>query len=127
MKTNIVFPLSLAVLCATLSARAQGSFQNLGFESATLVPPSSEQVQFAPAFPGWTGYVGGTQRAVATYNFLALDSSVFSIIDYGFSNYFGLPGGLIQGNFTAVLQAGVDSTPPGGNQPADTTLAQMGL
>jgi hypothetical protein len=119
--------LGLAFLCIGPSVLAQGTFQNLDFESATLVPPSGGQVQFAPAFPGWIGYIGGTQQTAAVHDLLALDSSAIGIIDSAFSNPYGLPGGLIQGSFTAVLQAGVDPTPSGGHQPADTTLAQTGL
>jgi hypothetical protein len=117
----------LALLLSGAGALGQGTFENLGFESATIIPIVNEQIQFGPAFPGWTVYVGGVQRAVASYNFLALDSSILSIIDHSFVNPFGLPGGLIEGNYTAVLQAGVNSAPGGGNLPADTTLSETGL
>jgi len=63
--------LGAVICCGTVAARAQGTFQNLGFESATLVPisgTSSSPVQFAPAFPGWTGSVGGVQQSAALYN-----------------------------------------------------------
>jgi hypothetical protein len=67
--------------------------------------------------------VGGVQQFVAVYNGLFLDTAGFSIIDGGFTNPFGEPGGLIQGNFTAVLMSGIT----GVLQPADATLAQTGL
>src|SRR5437667_7522155 len=111
------------ISCCTVAARAQGTFQNLGFESATLVPisgNSSSPVQFAPAFPGWTGSVGGVQLSGALYNNFFLDSSGIGIIDAGrpFSAL------VIQGTYTAVLQAGFA---PGTFTPADTTLSQTGL
>src|SRR6266581_6125827 len=119
--------LCAAICCCTLAARAQGTFQNLGFESATLVPISGNSpspVQFAPAFPGWTGSVGGVQLSGARYNEVALDSSAISVIDQGWTSPFGGPSGTIEGSYTAVLQAG---WAPGTFTPADTTLSQTGL
>jgi len=46
----------------------QGTFQNLNFEAAQLVPIPGDPngaVQFSAAFPGWTGYIG-SQQAVTT-------------------------------------------------------------
>jgi len=126
MKTHDLSILCLAFLCAGVPARAQGTFQNLGFESAALVPISANAVQFAPAFPGWTGTIGGVQQTAALYNAITLDTSAISIIDHGWSNPFGGPGGVIQDNFTAILIAGLGSGPLG-NQPGDVTLAQTGL
>jgi len=63
--------LGAAISCCTVAARAQANFQNLGFESATLVPifgNSSSPVQFAPALPGWTASVGGVQQTFTFYN-----------------------------------------------------------
>ncbi len=118
--------LCAAIACCTVAARAQGTFQNLGFESATLVPisgTSSSPVEFAPAFPGWTATVGGVQPIFALYNEVALDSSEIGIMDSGGP----LSGLVIQGTYTAVLQAGLTSGPGGTLQPADTTLSQMGV
>src|SRR2546422_10559953 len=97
------------ITCCTVAARAQGTFQNLVFESATLVPisgTSSSPVQFAPAFPGWTGSVGGVQLSGALYNEVYLDSSGISVIDQRWTSPFGGPSGTIEGSYTAVLQAG---------------------
>ena len=55
----------LAVLLSAWGAVGQSSFQNLGFESASLIPIPGDpyaRVQFATAFPGWTGLVGGAKR-----------------------------------------------------------------
>src|SRR6266566_6464735 len=115
-----------AICCCAVAARAQGTFQNLGFESATLVPisgNSSSPVQFGPAFPGWTGNVGGVQVSAALYNNVFLDSSGIGIIDNGVPFF----GSVIQGAYTAILQAGLTSGPGGTLQPADTTLSQTGL
>src|SRR6266568_1786041 len=115
--------LCAAIACCTVAARAQGTFQNLGFESATLVPifgNSSSPVQFAPAFPGWTGSIGGVQVSAALYNSAALGSSAIGIMDSGGP----FLTGVIQGTYTAMLQAGLASGPGGMLQPADTMLSQ---
>ena len=122
--------LCAAIACCTVAAQAQGTFQNLGFESATLVPisgTSPSPVQFGPAFPGWTGSVGGVQLSGALYNSEFLDSSGISIVDQGWANPLAGPSGTIEGNYTAILQAGLASGPGGTLQPADTALSQTGL
>jgi hypothetical protein len=81
-------------------------------------------VLFAPAFPGWTGSIGGVQLGTAVYNDAALDSSAISIIDHGYTGVFTGAGGVIAGNFTALLQAGLGGA---SGTPADTTLSQTGL
>jgi hypothetical protein len=115
----------LVVLLNAWCAVGQGSFQNLDFESAAIVHAPGRPANdflFAQAFPGWTGYIGGVQEGLTSYNDLVLDTAVFSIIDRGFINPLGA-GGLIQGNFTAVLMSGLVQI----GQPADATLAQTGL
>lgn len=69
-------------------------------------------MQFAPAFPLWTASIGGAQPSTAIYDTINLDTSGISILDSG------APFGLIEGSYTAVLQAGI-----GG----DTALSQMGV
>ena len=120
----IAAALLVATQCLT---HGQGSFQNLGFESASLVPIPGDpygRVQFATAFPGWTGLVGGAQQTTALYNSYFLGTSVISIIDHGWS-YTSL-GGVIQGNYTAILQAGVIVTATN-SYPAATALSQTAL
>src|SRR6266478_5350034 len=83
----------------SFSASAQGNFQNLGFESASLAGYPYGSVPFAAAFPGWTGYVGTNQQTAALYNNVFLDSSGISIIDHGWSSPIAGPAGPIEGNF----------------------------
>jgi hypothetical protein len=125
MRTRDLLILCFNFLCSVAPGLAQGTFQNLGFEQANLVPVSANAVQFAPAFPGWSGFIGGVQASGALYNNLTLDTAAISILDHGWPNPFGGPGGLIQGNFTALLIAGLSSTLPGA-QPVNVTLAQTG-
>ena len=117
----------LAVLLSAWGAVGQGSFQNLGFESASLVPIPGDpygRVQFAPAFPGWTGLVGGAQSTDALYNNAFLDTSAISIIDHGWPAGGLGAGGVIAGNFTAILQAGLGGA---SGTPADTAISQTAL
>src|SRR6266487_4335240 len=123
MRSKCKIVLSAVVLsCLTVGdSGAQGTFQNLNFESASLVPIPGDpygRVQFGSAFTSWTGFVGGIQESSALYNNLFLDSSGISIIDSSF------PYPATQGNYAAVLQAGnrLFTT-----DPADTALAQTGL
>jgi hypothetical protein len=119
------------LLGVALPVQGQSTFQNLGFESASLIPIPADpygRVQFAPAFIGWTGYVGSVQQSAALYNNEFLDTSGISIIDHGWSAPFGAPGGVIQGNYTALLQAGVGGNSimsQTGQVPADAQSLQF--
>jgi len=120
---------ALLILLAASSTLAQGTFQNLDFESATLISagfPGSEVMQFGPAFPGWTGLIGTNPTSVAYYNVGALDASRISIIDSGWSTAVGSVGisGPIDGQFSALLFAGVAGI---AGTPQDTFLSQTGL
>jgi hypothetical protein len=113
----------LAVVSFALLRNASGQdFQNLDFESATLVPVPGDSyggVQFAPAFPGWTKTIVGGIDTNALYNNIFLDSAGIAIIDHN-SSFFS--GDVIEGNYTAVLESGL-----GQNGPTDVTLSQTGL
>ena len=117
---SVIFAIAVLILVETGFAQ---SFQNLGFESAT-VPPGS----FAQAFPGWTGYIGGVQQSSVLYNLSYSDTAGISILDQGWTNSPGYAvvthGGVIQGHFTALLMSGIA---PGAGVPADTSIAQTGL
>ena len=119
--------LCLVAACVAGKAKAQGTFQNLGFESAAIVPIAADpygSVQFGSAFPGWVGYVGGISQGAALYNNYFLDSSGIAIITSNWPHYFGPSIGIIEGGCTALIQAGVVG---GIENPADTTLAQSSL
>jgi hypothetical protein len=122
MKTIRYLILLTIILMLKQDGKTQG-FINLNFESASLVPTGGFYVQFAPAFPGWTGTAGGVSLSNALYNVVYLDTAGISIIDHNWTNQFnGIPGGLIQGRYTAILQSGIVSL----NTPGDTTLSQTG-
>jgi hypothetical protein len=128
MWPNLCLFYAALAICASRGF-AQG-FINLGFESATLVPIPGDpygRVQFAQAFPGWTGTVGGLSSTSALYNTYFTDTAGIGIIDRGWSTTgqgFPGPGGLIDGNYTALLFSGtLTNTQTGVN----TSLSQTGI
>src|SRR5262245_25302377 len=126
-KSLLVATVLLALSICSYQAGAQG-FQNLDFESATIVPIPGDpygRVQFAQAFPGWTSSVGGGQQSAALHNATFQDSSGVAILDSGWTEARSeARGSLIAGDFTALLMAGVTGV---NNTPADTAIFQTGL
>jgi len=110
---KIMTPASLvvghALLLGAAGTLAQGTFQNLAFESATIIlDPSSPYYPYAAnaanALPGWS--VGGTVGYPdILYNSVSLGAPAISIHDAHDS--IGFPP--IQGNYSVYLQ-GYDST-----------------
>jgi len=123
MKRTLLALIYFFVLYTEFSTPAQSTFQNLDFESTTLVSAGPPSVQFAPAFPGWRCNVGTSAVDTALYNTVALDSSAISIIDQGWPHSL-TSGGVIEGNYTAIIQAGVTGI---AGTPTDTSLSQVGL
>ena len=81
---------------------SQGTFQNLDFEDATIVPDTSSfyypyVVYASDAIPGWTAYVGGSQVSEILYNDEFLSGGAVSIIGTSYSR----PS--IQGNYSIIL------------------------
>jgi hypothetical protein len=92
-------------LASALGAVAQGTFQNLDFESPNADNLTNDFVAFSDAFPGWTGWLNGTnQTSLAGYNIVSVGTALATIITptapYGFGSY------AIDGNYTATIVAG---------------------
>jgi hypothetical protein len=104
------------------SASAQG-FINLDFEDAAIVPdPSSPAFAYgavyaSDAMPGWTGYLGTTQVTDVLYNDLTLGNASIDIVGQGY--------GVIEGQYSVVLQPGFD--PFGSGQNVGASISQTGL
>ncbi len=99
-------------MLAAVSAQAQGTFQNLNFESAN-VPPSGPElygtfVPIASALPDWTAYLGGNQLTQVGYNSPTIGTATISLFGPTWnSSDPALPGiGIIDGNYSVVLQSG---------------------
>jgi len=105
----------------TATVLGQGTFQDLNFESGAIVSVPGDpygRVEFAPAFPGWTGYVGTNQQSLALFNDLFIGTSAIALLGPGWSG-----GGIIAGSYTAVLQAGSDSS----LIPVNASIVQTGF
>ena len=102
--------------------RGQGTFQNLGFESATIPQPQPPggYVPLSDAFPGWTGYIHTNQTALAGYNFVSAGGAVISLITPTTPSY---GDRVIAGNYTATLSAGYFGPPV----PVSVSIAQSSL
>jgi hypothetical protein len=97
---------------ATLSAHAQGTFQNLDFESADLSPiPPNEgplvYVSVTSALPGWEAYLGSTPDTQILQNNYTRGEASVDILgpNYPAAGSFLTPG-VIDGNYSVLLQAG---------------------
>ena len=124
MKATLV---SLLIAASSIGLSCGQGFINLNFESATFVHVAgspSDTVQFAQAFPGWTGTVGGIPPVGVLSNSYYLGTAGFSIINSNFNNFSIIPGGLIQGRYTAILYSGSLTNSQTG---VDTSLSQTGL
>ena len=123
----------IACLCVASFALWQPAFgqdfSDLDFNSTVLVPPEigpSSLIEFAPAFPGWNGYIGTNVATQAlSLGSYYLDSSGIGLTGFGLSN--GSPGNFdgIPVYFGAMLEAGFTLSLP--LMSVDTTLSQTGL
>jgi hypothetical protein len=90
---------------------AQGTFQNLDFESANVSPspPAAypNPVPVASALPGWTAYLGESQQSQVEYNTTTLGVASISLLGPTWNENFP---GIISGNYSVVLQSGLDNT-----------------
>ena len=95
------------MLGLTFDVKAQGIFQNLGFESANLSPAPPEQypnfVPIASAMPGWTGYLGSSLQTQVEYNVTTIGDANIAILGPTWST---TEPGIIDGNYSALLEAG---------------------
>jgi hypothetical protein len=110
------------------AAFAQGTFQNLNFESPSvpLVPAGSPPtVPFTSAFPGWVGYVGTNEATRARIYGINLDNATVALITNDV--YSAATAPLIEGNYTAVLQAGRDPNDIPSGSLVPVALSQSGI
>jgi len=88
------------------SVQAQGTLQNLDFESATLTAiPSGQyggEVPLGAALPGWDASIGGVPVTQVLQNNITLGAASIDILG---PNWTTLGPGIIDGNYTLFLQA----------------------
>jgi hypothetical protein len=105
----------LTSVLALSSSEAQGTFQNLNFESAAVVAsPVVEYPNFVPistALPDWSAYLGTGQQTQVGYNGPANSTASITLIgptlnSSDVSLYGGV--GVIDGNYSLDLQTGAN-------------------
>jgi hypothetical protein len=103
---SLQIELLLFLVCAaTPCARCQGTFQNLDFESALIIPdPTSpfypNAVAVPAALPGWTAYIAGPAYPDILYNDVTINAAAISIHDAN-SPFVRV----LQGSYSVALQA----------------------
>jgi hypothetical protein len=105
MKTLYFHTLSAIALASVSLVRAQGTFQDLNFEEANIVPIPGQQyaITVANALPGWAVDYGNVQQTQIFYNDASLGATQVTLDANG---YPGTPGPILEGNFSVLLQAG---------------------
>jgi len=131
MKLNCIGIAVYTLYCSVNSStQAQGSFQNLDFESANVAPSGPEPygtfVPIGSALPGWTAYLGAQQLTQVGYNAPTLSLANISLIGPNWnSSDTGIYGaGIIDGNYSVLVQAG--GVPTNAGQGESASIAQNG-
>jgi len=113
------------VFLGVFSAQAQGTFQNLDFESANLSAiPSGQyggEVSLSSALPEWNGSIGSVQVTQVLQNDYTLGTASIDIFG---PNWNSVNPGIISGSYTVFLQSG--GNPYNADMPANTSLSQDG-
>jgi hypothetical protein len=109
MKALFVHILSAIALANVSLARAQGTFGNLNFEEANIVPIVGSPlypyaVTVANALPDWTVDYGAVQQTQILYNNPSLGATAVTLLA---SSYPGSAGPIIDGNYSVFLQGGL--------------------
>jgi hypothetical protein len=103
------------------SVLAQGTFEDLDFEGASVVTIAGQPyaVTVAKALPGWTVDYGAVQQSQITYNDPSLGGTWVTLIADGYPTFTGLTA--IDGNFSVLLFGGLYE-----GEPAAATISQTG-
>ena len=125
MRTLTSSLLWLTPLCAAFSTCAQGNFQNLDFESAHL--PALPTGQYGSVIASSNGFPGWAVSTAVLQNNFTLGMASISILGPNWTasmGQVGLIGGIIEGRYSAVLQAGNAGS---SSVFLDASIAQSGL
>lgn len=94
-------------LASSFTVQGQNVFQDLDFESAVLSPAPADQfpnlVSFSAALPGWTGFLGTEQQTQVEHNVRTLGAANIAVLGPTWS---ASDPGIIDGNYSVLLQAG---------------------
>jgi hypothetical protein len=120
---HLFFVAWLVALCISPdNAKAQVTFQNLDFESAILSPALPNQypnlVPISSALPDWTGYLGAEQQTQVEYNALTSGDANIAVLGPTWSTS---EPGIIDGNYSVLLEAGAVPSGYTGNASIEQT------
>ncbi len=119
-------------MIASFSVYAQGTFQNLDFESATPGTPITGPIlgaSYQPtglALPGWTAYIGSDKQSEVVQNSYGEGEAEIDLFGPNYPAAGNLPSaipGTIDGNYSVLLQAGGD---PQTGLTTSVSIAQTG-
>ncbi len=99
--------LAVFLLITAREAFTQGTFQNLDFEMARIIPivggPNYRyDIATTNALPAWNAFIGSSQVPQITYNDPALGSTYITL--------WATNGAQISGNFSVLLQGGLTAS-----------------
>jgi hypothetical protein len=125
MKDNKLLFLAFGSVCVTCSLEAQGTFENLDFESANIPSMASVNslIPVSEALPGWSAFFvysgGDLPQTQVSYDGISLGGAVISIVD---ANEPVPDYGPLQGNYSAFLFGG-----PRASAEESAGISQTGL
>ena len=119
-----LFVLIVVSSVSTPSLHAQGTFQNLGFEQAAIVPVGGGNPSFyvvaASALPNWNTYINNSTVDWIVHNTISLSGTAISIHDAASSR---TP---LRGNYSVFLQGSSATLSPNNVSVAQTGLIPVG-
>jgi hypothetical protein len=98
---------SIAIATCCFGAYAQGTFRNLDFERARLIPIEGwgfPYIATANAIPGWTAAVEQSTTDIIPYNVVSLGAPYITLQGTRVVSPFGTPVPTIQGDYSLLLQ-----------------------
>jgi hypothetical protein len=115
---RIGFLAGLALLLSAAVSPGQGSFENLDFESAHIIPIADGpygpfSIATSNALPGWSAYFGASQQTVMFYNGHTVATTSVAL--------FADTRQELAGHCSVFLQGGISSFPPA------ASIAQTGV
>jgi hypothetical protein len=106
--------IAIVIVVASFTASAQGTFQDLDFESASIPSgtPKGSAFPVSEAFPGWTAFfitdTGTYSQQEVNYDAISLGGVTISIVDMNFPIS---AWGPYQGKYSAFLWGGGQPSP----------------
>jgi hypothetical protein len=127
VSTKTMFLIVALGLASALNGNSQGTFQNLDFEAAQLIPIPGDPdgaVLFSAAFPAWTGYIDGQVQTRTIPGNLPLSTPFpfISIMTLGYQGHYSVGFGTAYDSSGNVIPVALAQT---GQVPSDAKSLQF--